>query len=387
VTTARVLNVVPTLMCGGTENQFMTLARTLDRVRFDVEFACLRRWGGFVEELVARNIPLTEYPVATFRNLAAVAQQARLTRHIVRRGIKIVHAYNFYGNVFATLPARLVAPVVIASIRDRAPYLTAMQKRVQRYTCQFADCILVNADAVKEWLIGDGYGESKIVVIRNGVDLARFDDLPPPILLRRELGLADDTPLVGVVSRLTRLKGLEHFLEAAAIIRARVPGVHFLVVGETSPMDLDYLEDLREFAARCGVAGHVTFTGLRTDVPAVLGSLTVSVMPSLNEALSNVVLESMAAGAPTVATRVGGTPEAVSDGVSGILVPPADSAALADAVVHLLTDQQLATHLGRSARARIVEHFSVRRMVRATEDLYTDLLERKERKRLPSAAC
>ena len=387
MTTARVLNVVPTLMCGGTENQFMTLARSLDRVRFDVEFACLRRWGGFVEELVARNIPLTEYPVATFRSLAAVAQQARLTRHIVRRGIKIVHAYNFYGNVFATLPARLVAPVVIASIRDRAPYLTAMQKRVQRYSCQFADCILVNADAVKDWLIGDGYGESKIAVIRNGVDLARFDDLPPPIQLRRELGLADDTPLVGVVSRLTRLKGLEHFLEAAAIVRSRVPGVHFLVVGETSPMDLDYLEDLRKFAARCGVAGDVTFTGLRTDVPAVLSSLTVSVMPSLNEALSNVVLESMAAGAPTVATRVGGTPEAVRDGVSGILVPPGNSAALADAVVHLLNDQQLAKHLGRSARARIVEHFSVRRMVRATEDLYTDLLERKERKRLPSAAC
>jgi glycosyltransferase involved in cell wall biosynthesis len=152
-------------------------------------------------------------------------------------------------------------------------------------------------------------------------------------------------------------------------------------------MDLDYLEDLREFAARCGVAGHVTFTGLRTDVPAVLGSLTVSVMPSLNEALSNVVLESMAAGAPTVATRVGGTPEAVSDGVSGILVPPADSAALADAIVYLLKDRQLATHLGRCARERIAEHFSVRRMVRATEDLYTDLLERKERKRLPSAAC
>jgi L-malate glycosyltransferase len=387
VTTARVLNVVPTLMCGGTENQFMTLARTLDRVRFDVEFACLRRWGGFVEELVARNIPLTEYPVSTFRSLAAVAQQARLTRHIVRRGIKIVHAYNFYGNVFATLPGKLVAPVVIASIRDRAPYLTAMQKRVQRYACQFADCILVNADAVKEWLIGDGYDESKIAVIRNGVDLARFDDLPPPTVLRRELGLADDIPLVGVVSRLTRLKGLEHFLEAAAIVRSRVPRVHFVVVGETSPVDLHYLADLQEFAARCGVAGHVTFTGLRTDVPVVLGSLTVSVMPSLNEALSNVVLESMAAGAPTVATRVGGTPEAVSDGVSGILVPPADSAALADAIVYLLKDRQLATHLGRCARERIAEHFSVRRMVRATEDLYTDLLERKERKRLPSAAC
>ena len=387
MTTTRVLNVVPTLMCGGTENQFMTLARMLDRVRFDVEFACLRRWGGFVDELLARNIPLTEYPVSTFRSLAAVAQQARLTRHIRRRRIQIVHAYNFYGNVFATPPARLVAPVVIASIRDCAPYLTRMQKRVQRYACQFADCILVNADAVKEWLIGDGYDASKIAVIRNGVDLARFDNLPAQSHVRRELGLAADTPLVGVVSRLTRLKGLEHFLEAAAIVRSRIPAARFLVVGETNPMDRDYLRELQTHAARYGVADHVTFTGIRSDVPAVLASLTVSVMPSLNEALSNVVLESMAAGAPTVATRVGGTPEAVVEGVTGILVPPADSTALADAIVHLLRNPQLAAHLGCAARARIADHFSVRRMVRATEDLYTQLLERKQRRWLPSAAC
>ena len=387
MTTARVLNVVPTLMCGGTENQFMTLARMLDRVRFDVEFACLRRWGGFVDELLARNIPLTEYPVSTFRSLAAIAQQARLTRHIRRRRIQIVHAYNFYGNVFATPPARLVAPVVIASIRDRAPYLTRMQKRVQRYACQFADCILVNADAVRDWLIGDGYDASKIAVIRNGVDLTRFDQLPSPINLRRELALPDDTPIVGVVSRLTRLKGLEQFLEAAAIVRSRVPTVHFLVVGETNPMDRQYLRELQEYAARCGVAEHVTFTGLRSDVPAMLASFTVSVMPSLNEALSNVVLESMAAGAPTVATRVGGTPEAVVDGVTGILVPPANAAALADAIIDLLNNPQRAAHLGRAARSHIADHFSVRRMVHATEDLYTDLLERKRRKRLPTAAC
>jgi glycosyltransferase involved in cell wall biosynthesis len=387
VTTARVLNVVPTLMCGGTENQFMALARTLDRTRFDVEFACLRRWGGFVDELEQRNIPLTEYPVPTFRSVTALAQQARLARHIVRRGVQIVHAYNFYGNVFATPPARLVAPVTIASIRDRAPYLTAMQKRVQRYACQFADCILVNADAVKDWLIGEGYDASKISVIRNGVDLSRFDNAPPRAELRRELGLPDGTPLVGVISRLTRLKGLEHFLEAAAMVRARVPNARFLIAGETSPMDREYLGELQQYAERCGVADSVIFTGLRRDVPAVLSSLDVSVMPSLNEALSNVVLESMAAGAPTVATRVGGTPEAIADGVTGVLVPPADSRALADAIVHLLHDTRLATHLGAAARARIVDHFSVRRMVRSTEDLYVELLERKQRKRLPSAAC
>lgn len=387
MTTCRVLNVVPTLMCGGTENQFMALARMLDRTRFDVEFACLRRWGGFVDELVERNIPLTEYPVPTFRSVTAISQQARLARHIVRSKVQIVHAYNFYGNVFATPPARLVAPVTIASIRDRAPYLTAMQKRVQRYACQFADCILVNADAVKDWLIGEGYDPSRISVIRNGVEMTRFDNPPAPAHLRRELGLPATTPLIGVVSRLTRLKGLEYFLEAAAMIRTQVPDARFLIVGETSPMDRGYLGDLQQYAERCGIADCVTFTGLRRDVPAVLASLTVSVMPSLNEALSNVVLESMAAGAPTVATRVGGTPEAIQDGVTGVLVPPADSRALADAVMHLLRDRPLADALGRAARARIADHFSVRRMVRSTEDLYTELLERKRRKRLPSAAC
>src|SRR5438128_5746508 len=155
-------------MCGGTENQFMALGRMLDRTRFDVEFACLRRWGPFVTELAQRNIPLTEYPVATFSSFTAIAQQARLARHIVRRGIQIVHTYNFYGNVFATLPARLAAPVAIASIRDRAPCLTAMQKRVQRYACRFADCILVNADAVNDWLLRQGYGASKYGVDRIG---------------------------------------------------------------------------------------------------------------------------------------------------------------------------------------------------------------------------
>jgi glycosyltransferase involved in cell wall biosynthesis len=382
-----VLNVVPTLMCGGTENQFMTLARQLDRTRFDVEFACLRRWGGFVDELHERRIPLTEYPVPTFRSVTAFRQQARLVRHIRHRNVQIVHAYNFYGNVFAIPPARMVAPVTIASIRDRAPYLTTMQKRVQRYACQFADCILVNAEAVKEWLIDEGYDASKISVIRNGVDLSRFDAPPAPVQLRRELALADDTPLVGVISRLTRLKGLEHFLEAAALIKARVPSVRFLIVGETSPMDPGYLGDLQRYAAQCGVARDVIFTGLRHDVPTVLASLTVSVMPSLNEALSNVVLESMASGAPTVATAVGGTPEAILDGVTRLLVPPAQSSAIADAVVHLLTNGALAQQLGRAGRARIADHFSVRRMVRSTEDLYVDLLERKRPRHLPSAAC
>jgi L-malate glycosyltransferase len=374
----RILNVVPTLMCGGTENQFMTLARQIDPTRFDVEFACLRRWGPFVKEVTDRNIPLAEYPVRTFRSPQALRQQFRLARHISRNDIHIVHAYNFYGNVFAVPPARLVAPVVIASIRDRAPYLTAMQKRVQRWACQFADCVLVNADAVKDWLIGEGYDESKITVIRNGVDLTRFTAAPDAARVRHELSLPAAAPLVVVISRLTRMKGLEQLIEATALLRERHPEARVLIVGETAPHDTPYLGELQKLADRHRVADRVIFTGLRSDVPALLAAADVAVMPSLNEALSNVLLESMAAGAPTVATRVGGTPEALVDGTTGLLVPPGDARAIADAVSRLLTDRVLANHLGQGARQFIRDHFSVDRMVSATENLYLELLARKQ---------
>jgi glycosyltransferase involved in cell wall biosynthesis len=386
VTRTRILKVVPTLMCGGTENQFMALGRLLDRSRFDVAFACLRRWGPFVDELRQLGIPLHEYHVATFRSVRALAQQARLARQIVHSRIDIVHAYNFYGNVFAVPPARLVAPVVIASIRDRSPYLTPMQRRVQRYACQFADRILVNADAVKDWLVHDeGYDPSKIAVIRNGVDMTRFGDLPAGERIRSELGIAADARLVVVVSRLARLKGIEYFLRAAAALKPRYPDVRFLIVGETSPPDPAYLRDLQRLAADLGVDGQVTFTGRRSDVPAILGAADVSVMPSLNEALSNVLLESMAAAAPVVATRVGGTPEAVSDGETGLLVPPGDAGAITAAVSRLLDDRELACRLGLAARAFVVQRFSVDRMVRATEDLYAELLARKQPRRSRAA--
>jgi glycosyltransferase involved in cell wall biosynthesis len=375
----RILKVVPTLMCGGTENQFMTLGRMIDRSRFDVTFACLRRWGPFVDELGQLGIPLHEYPIATFRSVQALAQQARLARQIARSRIDIVHAYNFYGNVFALPPARLMAPVVIASIRDRSPYLTSMQKRVQRYACQLADRILVNADAVKDWLVGqEGYDPSNIVVIRNGVDMSRFAGAPAGDRIRRELGIPADARLVTVVSRLTRLKGIEHFLQAAAALKPRYPDVWFLIVGETSPPDPAYLQELQALADALGISDRVTFTGRRSDVPDILGAADIAVMPSLNEALSNALLESMAAGAPVVATRVGGTPEALTDGETGLLVPPGDAAAIAAAVSRLLDDPELACRLGRAARARIDDQFSVGRMVSATENLYGELLARKQ---------
>jgi L-malate glycosyltransferase len=376
----RVLKVVPTLMCGGTERQFMALSRSLDPGRFSLEFACLRRVGGFVAELDALRIPLREYRIRRFLSLDALAQQARLASDVRRSRAAIVHAYSFYGNVFAIPPAALAAaPVVIASIRDRGVYLTPAQQAVQRHVCRLADCVLVNAEAVKSWLLSQGYDSGKIVVIRNGVDLESFKQPPDAGRVRRELGVPVSAPLVAVASRLTPLKGLEQFLEAAAIVTRRFSEVRFVVIGETSPTERSYLGVLTGLAEQLGIRDRVIFTGLRTDVPCLLACAAVSVMPSLNEALPNVLLESMAAGAPVVATRVGGTPEAVQDGVTGLLVPPGDPVALARAIDRLLSNPELASTLGQSGRHIVRRHFSLDQMVQATERLYYTLLEKRRR--------
>jgi L-malate glycosyltransferase len=370
----RVLKIVPTLLCGGTENQFMTLSRALNGRRFQVDLACLRHRGPFVAEAAQHGLTLREYPIGSFRSPRTLALQTQLARDIVRRRVQIVHAYNFYGNVFAIPPARLAAtPVIIASIRDRGPYLSPMQLRVQRLVCRVATRVVVNADAVRDWLVDQGYDPARIVVIRNGVDLRRFDAPVDPDAVRREFRLAPGTPLVTVVSRLVPLKGIERFLEAAAMVAARFPAAHFLVVGEAALGEHRYPKRLAELAARLGIAARVHFAGLRFDVPALLASSTVSVMPSLNEALSNVLLESMAAGAPTVATRVGGTPEAVADGTTGLLVPPDDAAALAAAISRLLDQPGLAGALGRAGRLAVTSRFSLERMVEATERLYVEV--------------
>lgn len=381
-TSVRLLNVVPTLLCGGTESQVMALSRSLDTRRFDLEFACLRRIGPFVKEIDDRHLPLAEYRFASFRSVMALRQQIKFARYVARQHVDIVHAYSFYGNVFAIPPARLArVPVVIASVRDLGPYLTPRQRHVQRYVCRLADCVVVNADAVRTWLVGEGYDAERIVVIRNGVDLARFKEPSQPDRIRREFELPRGVPLVAVVSRLSRMKGLEQFLEAAAMVRRRSTDARFLVIGETPPHDPEYLDELKTLASRLGIGDRVIFTGLRSDVPMLLAGVDVAVMPSLNEALSNALLESMAAGAPVVATRVGGTPEALVDGETGLLVPPADVASLAGAVTRLLEAPALAARLGRAARQSIADRFSVERMAATTERLYGELLTRAARGR------
>ncbi|HEX5055613.1 MAG TPA: glycosyltransferase [Gammaproteobacteria bacterium] len=383
----RLLKFLALFGIGGTERQVVNLIRMLDRTRFTPSFGCLKRWGHFLGDIEQQRIHVEEYPISKLYMPSTLRQQLRLAQDMKRDGVQIFHSYNFYANVFAVPAARFAGvPVVIASIRDTGLGITPAKLRLHNLVCRLADCVLVNAEAVRQWLIGLGHRPDKIAVIHNGLDPAAFAQPQPDPALRRELGVPAGAPLVIVLARLVPSKGIESFIEAASAVNRRFPEARFLIAGDLHANNSDgsvgrdgsYMESLQRLATSLGIGDRVIFTGFRSDVPELLAHATVSVLPSLSgEGLPNALMESMAAGVPVVATRVGGSAEVVGeDGNAGLMVPPGDPRALSGAMFALLEDAALARRFGQAARSRMREHFSLEHMVRQTENLYADMLDR-----------
>jgi glycosyltransferase involved in cell wall biosynthesis len=215
------------------------------------------------------------------------------------------------------------------------------------------------------------------------VDLDRYSELEACCTLPQEYGFPEGTPLVGVVARLEPEKGHPTLLEAWAKVTRAVPAARLLVIGEGSRRD-----ELEAQAQALGLLGEecegdacvgtrrarpgakVIFTGVRDDVPAVTAALDVAVLPSYREAQGLAILEAMALRRPVLATRVGGIPEVIEDGKTGLLVPPHDPDALADAIIRLLTDHPLADTLAKAGHDLVYDRFCVERMVESVEAIY-----------------
>jgi glycosyltransferase involved in cell wall biosynthesis len=366
----RLLTMLTSFQIGGTERQVTDLVFRLDPARFDLHLACLRNLGDLLKEVEPLEVPRPVFDIGRLYAPKTLWQAIRLAYYIRRHSIQIVHCYGLYPNIFAVPLARLAgASTVVASIRDRGDILTPAQRWLQKCACRFADCVLVNAEAVRDALIEQGYPPGNITVIRNGIVLSRYGNKARGVALRQELGLPTSAPLILLASRINPMKGLDYFLEAAAIVGTKFPDTHFLVVGDGANR-----KELESNSARLGVQSRVTFTGFRTDVPELLTEATISVLPSLSEGLSNFLLESMASSVPVIAARVGGNPELIEHEVSGLLVPLRDSAALALAICRLLCDRDLAARFGEAGRQRVAKLFSMERSVEQVELLYERLV-------------
>jgi len=367
----RVLIMLTSFQIGGTERQVVNVALGLDRGTFDLHIASIHRYGALMKEIESLDVPHASFPIRSLYRFGTFMQALRLARYIRKHRIQVVHTYGLYTNLFAIPAAKLAGvPAIIASIRDRGDILTRSQRWFQRQVCRLADCIMVNADAIRDTLIRQGYRAESLKVIRNGIVPSRFRSSPGASGIRQELGVPADAPVVLVLSRLNPMKGVEYFLDAAAMVARDLPNARFLIVGD----GLNKFP-LEERAAALGLTNRVIFTGFRTDVPQLLSEASLSVLPSLSEGLSNTLLESMAAGVPVIATQVGGNPEIVEDGVSGVLVPPRDASALAAAMTRLLVNPVLASAVREAAQRRIAELFSMQTSIRQVERLYLKTIE------------
>jgi L-malate glycosyltransferase len=372
----RVLHLITSFEVGGTERQAVELLKRIDRRRFDVSLAALRLEGPLYQEVAAIFPGVPQFPLTSFYNANAAKQLMRLRDWMVRKQVEILHAHDFYAGLLGAAAAQFARVRVIACQRHMRLSDRRAHEWGTRLTHRLAHRVLVNSEAIRDHLLAGGrIAPEKIVVIHNGLsaaaELATLDNgarAKQRAALLRELNLDEGAKLIGIVARLQPVKGHRYFIEAAGRIAAVEPKAHFLLVGDGA-----LRREIEEQAARLGVNDRVHLLGDRRDAALIAAGFDVAVSASLSEGLPNAVMEAMAAGAPVVATAVGGTTELVIDGATGFLAPPADAEALAQRILDALQNPEWSARMAAQGRRRVLSQFSMRRMVESVERLYDEV--------------
>ena len=350
---------------GGSERQFALLAGSLRKGPFEIQPGCVRRRGEIPPGL--NDLPEFRLGGSVF-SLQAWRSRTSLKHFLRERRIAVAHSFDLYSNLMMIPAARWAGvPVVIGSQRQLGDLLSPLQSAGQSMLFRLCDYVVCNSQTAADRLLDQGLPARKLAVIPNMLSAEVFDPAPPA--LPREPGRVR----IGMVARMNHpVKNQPFFLRAAARLVQKFPQVEFVLVGD-GPLR----PGLEQMCEQLGLGGRTRFLGERHDIPAVLASLDISVLTSRSESLSNVILESMAAGLPVVATRVGGNASLVRDGKTGLLVPPDDEDKLAAALERLVTQPHLRLEFGQLARRVAQTNFNPGDVRAQYEQLYMQALEKK----------
>lgn len=326
--------------------------------------------GAFVDLVRADGIPAHVLELGRSFRLDAALRLRSLLR---AEGASLLHTHtHLAGNVLGRVAARLAGIPVISHMHIenhlRSDWLSrALQIRLDNATARLCARILAVSEATRAALERQGYPRDRLEVVRNGIELA---DLAAPASLD-ELGVPQGARVVLHVGRLCEAKGQRELIRALPALPANV---HAVLVGKDLETRGSFACELEGEAERLGVRERLVLAGPRGDVPELLAACEVLALPSWIEGLPLVVLEAMAQGRPVVVSAVGGTPELVADGETGLLVPPRDPAALARALGELLGDPERAHALGEAGRRRAAAEFSAEAMAGRVLQVYRELL-------------
>ncbi|HUE83874.1 MAG TPA: glycosyltransferase [Pyrinomonadaceae bacterium] len=372
-----VLQLLDSFNQGGTEWQTVQLTRLLhESGKYRIFLASLSSEGPLraeVERLGFHDIP--SFPLQNFYNFNAMKQLARLASLMRRNKIDLVHAHDFYTNVFGMAAATLArVPARIASRRETEGLRSPAKRWLERRAFNTATAVVANAEAIRAQLIKEGLPEAKVVTIHNGLNIAHVT--PRPGARREELlagfGLPNSRRFVTIVANMRHvMKDQATFLRAARLTRDAVSDSAFILAGEG-----EQTGSLRKLAADLGLSENAFFIGRCNRIADLLAISDVCVLSSKGvEGFSNSILEYMAAARPVVATDVGGAREAVVDGETGYIVDPEDFETMAGRLIQLLREPNKARAMGEKGRRRVQEYFSCDAQVWRVEQLYGKLLK------------
>jgi glycosyltransferase involved in cell wall biosynthesis len=299
----------------------------------------------------------------------------RLSRLIKQLRPDVIHAHDPHGVAMAALALSMrmggsrTASAVPPLVASRRVDFHMKANALSRWKYRQVDCFICASDAIRQMVIADGVPADHAVTIHEGIDLGRVAAAPRADL-HGDLWLPHDAPIVGNVAALVPHKGQRHLIEAAIGVIRKVPDARFVIAGEG-----ELRPTLERQIKDHHLEKHVFLVGFRPDILSVHKAFDIFAMSSVTEGLGTSLLDAMACGKPIVATTAGGMPEVVVDGTTGILVPPRNHEAMADAIVTLLRDENLRETMGAAGEARVRAQFSAERMVQRTLVVYERVAE------------
>lgn len=366
--------MIDSLGHGGAESLMPPLLKRMKDLAIEPRVCVMQVRAGnpIAVELQKIGIPVD---MIWIKNLRNPFRFWSLIRYIRRNPPDIIHTQLETSDILGTLAAWLLHIPSVSTLHTLGKSTTRIRKHWRNFLRWnslkiFARRVIAVSNATRQHYLGLGFKKEKLVTIYNGIDPDSFSrDHLQPTSKSEILGLPEDSVILTTVAVLREQKGIQYMLHALPAIIAKVPKLHYVIVG-----DGEYRECLEQLSRSLGISKNVFFMNHRTNIPEILAVSDVFVFPTLEDALPTVLLEAMAAGLPIIACDVGGVPEIIENNVNGVLIQPAKPADLVDSCLHLINDRHFANRLAVEAQNTVLERFDIHRQVENLAALYRKML-------------